>query len=90
MCVVYRRTGTICYKRTSWFVFWRIFYDASVQFLSTALGGFGVGIVFYNASARMSCEALVLYYIMTHWADVYRVHGVMCANDFVRTGAFFF
>ena len=83
MCVFYRRTGTFCYKRTGRFVFWHIFYDALVQFLSTAPGGFSVGVVFYNALAWTSCEAPVLYYIMTHRDCVYRVHGVWCANDFL-------
>ena len=90
MCIIYRHIDTICYKHTSHFVFWRVFYDAPVRFLSTAPGGFGVGIMFYNAPAQTSCEAPVLYYIMMHRAGVYEVHGVRCANDFVRTSALFF
>ena len=90
MRIVYKCTGTVFYKRTSRFVFSRIFYDAPVRFLSTALGGFGVGILFYNAPVRTSCEAPMLYYIMTHRAGVNRVHGVQCANDFFCTGAFVF
>ena len=88
MLIVYRRTSTFWYKHTGRFVFCRIFYDAPVRFLSIALGGFGVGVVFYNAPMRMSCEALVLYYIMTHRVGVYGVHGVWCANVLVCTGAF--
>ena len=90
MRVVFRRTGTVCYKRTGRFVFWRVFYDALVRFLSNAPGGFGVGVVFYNAPTQTSCEAPMLYYIMTHRAGVYGVHGVWCANDFVHIGALFF
>ena len=69
-------------------MFWHIFYDALVQFLSTAPGSFGVGVEFYSATVRKSCGAPVLYYIMMHQAGVYGVHGVRCANVFVATGAF--
>ena len=90
MRVVYRHTGTVFYKRTSRFEFWCVFYVAPVRFSSTALGGFGVDVVFYNSPARTSYEASIVYYIMTHWACVYRVYGVQCANDLGHTGALFF
>ena len=62
------------------FRFDTLFYDALGRFLNTAPGCFSFGTVFYDAPGRNSCKAPVLYSHRTHWAGVYGVHGVRCAN----------
>ena len=56
------------------------FIGAPVLFLTNAPAGFCFGTVFYDASARKSCEAPVLYSNMMYRAGVYGAHGVWCAN----------
>ena len=62
--------------------FGTLFYDASVRVINTTPVVFDFGVVFYDAPTWKSCEAPVLYSNKTHWAGVYRAHGVWRANVF--------
>lgn len=49
-----------------------------MQFYKT--GGLCFGTVIYDVPVWNSCTALVRNSTRTHWAGVYGVHGVWCAN----------